>query len=172
MSIEAMKQALEELQYVLDSSVNEDLPLHANNFNRTIKLLKQAIEQAEKQKPMLIPNGFELVAVKGFDDLMYWLDRCDRKRHLENCPDLIEPYEAFDYIPIHIPTNATQRPQREWVGLTDDDMYELRRKGHHHLSERDFRAIEAKLREKNAYGWQSVENPTQYLDDLRGGDAT
>ena len=39
---------------------------------------------------------------------------------------------------------------REWVGLTDDDMYELRRKGHHHLSERDFRAIEAKLKEKNA----------------------
>ena len=44
----------------------------------------------------------------------------------------------------------TAPPQREWVGLTDDDMYELRRKGHHHLSERDFLAIEAKLREKNA----------------------
>ena len=160
MSIEAMKQALEELQYVLDSSVNEDLPLHANNFNRTIKLLKQAIEQAEKQKPMLIPNGFELVAVKGFDDLMYWLDRCGRKGHLENCPDLIEPYEAFDYIPIHIPTNATQRPQREWVGLTDDEAIEVRVKCVNtpkELAHLEYgwavnyaRAIEAKLREKNA----------------------
>lgn len=37
----------------------------------------------------------------------------------------------------------------EWVGLTDEDMYELRREGHHHLSERDFRSIEAKLKEKN-----------------------
>lgn len=30
-------------------------------------------------------------------------------------------------------------------------------------------AIEAKLREKNAPGWQSVANLTEYLDDLRGG---
>ena len=133
MSIEAMKQALEELQYVLDSSVNEDLPLHANNFNRTIKLLKQAIEQAESDKAR-------------FDDFVSQLKEVEKQ--------------------------ACEIINREWVGLTDDDMYELRRKGHHHLSERDFRAIEAKLREKNAYGWQSVENPTQYLDDLRGGDAT
>jgi hypothetical protein len=25
------------------------------------------------------------------------------------------------------------------------------------------------LKEKNAHGWQSVANPTEYLDDLRGG---
>jgi len=49
-----------------------------------------------------------------------------------------------DCVPLY-----TTPPQREWVGLTDEDMYQLRREGHHYLSERDFRAIEAKLKEKN-----------------------
>lgn len=55
-----------------------------------------------------IPKGWSLVAVTGFDDLMYWLDRCESKGHLENCPDLIEPYQAFDYQPVAIPSAATQ----------------------------------------------------------------
>jgi Fe-S-cluster containining protein len=40
-------------------------------------------------------------------------------------------------------------PQRQWVGLTMLDMAELRRSGFHTISDKDFRAIEAKLREKN-----------------------
>ena len=44
-----------------------------------------------------LEEGFTLVAVKGFDDLMYWLDRCESKGHLENCSDLIEPWANFDY---------------------------------------------------------------------------
>jgi uncharacterized small protein (DUF1192 family) len=44
-----------------------------------------------------VPEGFNLVAVKNFDDLMYWLARCEDKGHLENCADLIEPWEAFEY---------------------------------------------------------------------------
>lgn len=44
-----------------------------------------------------IPAGYELVAVKGLSELMYWLDRCSDKGHLENCADLIEPYEAFEW---------------------------------------------------------------------------
>jgi len=39
--------------------------------------------------------------------------------------------------------------QREWVGLTDDDIYQLRREGAHEVSDKDFKAIEAKLKEKN-----------------------
>ena len=39
--------------------------------------------------------------------------------------------------------------EREWQGLTDEDMAELRRDGAHSVSDKDFRAIEAKLREKN-----------------------
>jgi hypothetical protein len=37
----------------------------------------------------------------------------------------------------------------EWVGLTDEDIAELRRNGAHSVSDTDFRFIEAKLKEKN-----------------------
>jgi hypothetical protein len=40
-------------------------------------------------------------------------------------------------------------PQRQWVGLTNEDMAELRRSGLHEISDKHFRAIEAKLKEKN-----------------------
>jgi ferric-dicitrate binding protein FerR (iron transport regulator) len=39
--------------------------------------------------------------------------------------------------------------ERQWVGLTDEDMAELRRSGLHAISDTDFRAIEAKLKEMN-----------------------
>ena len=39
--------------------------------------------------------------------------------------------------------------EREWVGLTDDDIAELRRNGAHSVSDADFQTIEAKLKEKN-----------------------
>ena len=39
--------------------------------------------------------------------------------------------------------------RREWVGLTDEDITQLRRDGLHSVSDQGFRAIEAKLREKN-----------------------
>jgi len=157
MSIEAMKMALDALESTHVHPLND-----AQQYQKEVdamEALVNAIEQAEKQKPMLIPDCFELVAVKGFDDLMYWLDRCDRKGHLENCPDLIEPYEAFDYIPIHIPTNATQQPQREWIGLTDEDFCEAWAQSKGDVLYRLWpfaRAIEAKLREKNAPGGDST----------------
>jgi len=39
--------------------------------------------------------------------------------------------------------------EREWVGLTDEDIWQLRRDGAHEVSDKDFKAIEAKLKEKN-----------------------
>jgi hypothetical protein len=39
--------------------------------------------------------------------------------------------------------------EREWLPLTDEDIAELRRNGAHSVSDADFRAIEAKLKEKN-----------------------
>ena len=45
----------------------------------------------------IIPDGYKLVAVKGLDELVYWLERCKDKGHIENCADLIEPFEAFEY---------------------------------------------------------------------------
>lgn len=32
-----------------------------------------------------------------FDELMYWLDRCESKGHLENCYDLVEPWANFSW---------------------------------------------------------------------------
>jgi hypothetical protein len=43
----------------------------------------------------------------------------------------------------------TTPPQRPWVGLTMLDMAELRRNGLHAISDKHFRAIEAKIKEKN-----------------------
>jgi hypothetical protein len=39
--------------------------------------------------------------------------------------------------------------KREWVGLTDEDIWQLRREGANEVSDKDFKAIEAKLKEKN-----------------------
>ena len=103
MNIEAMKQALEALEY----AEFHDVP----GMKRAVEKLSDAIEQAEKDKAR-------------FEDFVGQLQEVEKQ--------------------------ACEIINREWVGLTDDDMYELRRKGHHHLSERDFLAIEAKLKEKNA----------------------
>ena len=38
-----------------------------------------------------------LVSVNGEDffNLMFWLERCHDRGHLEQCPDLVEPAETF-----------------------------------------------------------------------------
>ena len=42
------------------------------------------------------------------------------------------------------------QPEREWVGLTDEEITALKRNGDRYISSQDFaRAIEAKLKEKN-----------------------
>lgn len=49
------------------------------------------------QKPL--PEGWRYIAVdSSFDDLVFWLDRCSTKGHLDNCYDLIEPWKNFNYI--------------------------------------------------------------------------
>ena len=54
---------------------------------------------------------------------------------------LFEPSERFALY---------KSPQKHaWVGLTDANIAQLRREGAHSVSDKDFSAIEAKLREKN-----------------------
>ena len=91
-----------------------------------------------------------------------------------------EIVKAFsDLYAVHIPVMPpvgtklyTAPPQREWVGLTDDEIDACDPSDECWNLMDVARAIEAKLKEKNAYGWQSVSNPTEYLDDLRGGKDT
>lgn len=43
-------------------------------------------------------NGWKLVRVnEAFSDLMFWLERCSERGHLDNCYDLVAPWEAFKY---------------------------------------------------------------------------
>lgn len=48
--IDVLKQALEELEYVLDCINAEKIPHDGDDFHETLRNLRQAIEQAEKQE--------------------------------------------------------------------------------------------------------------------------
>lgn len=76
-----------------------------------------------------VPDGFKLVAVKGFDDLMYWMQRCADKGHLENCYDLVEPWSHFEY---HDLSATPTPPQAEQAGkrasLTPEQIEEIAQK--------------------------------------------
>ncbi len=149
---DAICQAIEAEKHEVSqepvAEVEEDGVMRFKPTNRHYKVgdklyLHPPVPQGHepKQEPVAIPEGFSLIAVKGFDELMYWIDRCERKGHLENCPDLIEPYEAFDYRTI----DTHQQPKRYVTTprepLTDEQIDEIWRT-HLHRDSR-VRAIEA-----------------------------
>jgi hypothetical protein len=146
MSIEAMKLALEALEknYVLINGTERFLGLdqikdtyYAGCFdvdginkqtNDAITTLRTAIEQAEKQEPVA------------------WVCYGVGEKH-----DLDYQQEDVDALPIG--TMLYAAAQREWVGLTDEEVERLAAQvwfggasaGH----ERFAKLIEAKLKEKN-----------------------
>ena len=130
MSIEAMKQALEALESwqktCLDCGrASEEL----GRATKSITALRQAIEQAEKQEPVA------WVHLDNWKSGNFWPDDC--------FSDTSDPPEMT---PLY-----TVPPQREWQGLTDDEITEIDR-GLDARSYSSFaytRAVEAKLREKN-----------------------
>jgi hypothetical protein len=70
------------------------------------------------QEPL--KEGWKLVAVNaGFDDLMFWLNRCHSKGHLDNCFDLVEPWERFDW-------ESPPLPSAKRVPLTEAAIEKLR----------------------------------------------
>ena len=113
MSIEAMKQALEALEKVLGKW---------QKCEEAITSLRQAIEQAEKQEPV-VRWTFAWAMPCGWGDLL-----------VDDLPDGTLLY-------------TTPQPQREWVGLTDEERDECL--GNYITAEGRARAIEAKLKEKN-----------------------
>jgi hypothetical protein len=71
-------------------------------------LASSAAEQSKPAAPVAaVPDGFRIVAVKGFDDLIFWLDRCERKGHLDNCFDLVEPWGKFEWQEVSPDTTST-----------------------------------------------------------------
>jgi hypothetical protein len=103
----------------------EDIKNNAGNPEKVYQISSAAIKQAlaapTVQEPVALEGGKRLIVVdQSFDDLMYWLDRCEDKGHLENCPDLVEPYSAFQY------ENYTHQPAAP-VPLTDEQITDKNR---------------------------------------------
>jgi len=131
MTIEAMKQALEALEEACGDRCNAEYnPCYART---AITALRQAIEQAEKQEPVAKVVLTETLGLP----CLQWLD-LDRQFD----------FKGGEYL------YTTPQPQREWVGLMEEEIAEL----HHEIKVRlmgtfkiedIYRAIEAKLKEKN-----------------------
>ncbi len=169
MSIEAMKQALE----ALENCTTWHLTREQFDKNVTaITALRTAIEQAEKQEPVAWAEGDEdgnIVWSREdcFSDDPEWLDNPmplytasptydqgwkDGYKHGAWANTAAPVQELWKQLPKEDPPLVKwASAQRQWVGLTTDEMKEVADR--YHLKPPNvpvaFRAIEAKLREKN-----------------------
>jgi len=129
MSIEAMKQALEAWQTSVYGS-----EIHHKAMLLAMTKIGQAIEQAEKQEPVAV--------------IRTWHKMGEQHAELWNW------HTGLDALPDGEHTlYTTPQPQREWVGLTDEEIAlacaESAASAHQHDDISFARAIEAKLKEKN-----------------------
>ena len=132
MSIEAMKQALDCLQTAYNLQQIDDLiPPHAP-VKQAVAALRQAIEQADKQEPVAIVVAAEYEDGSHAGHRLEWRGR----------------NEANDF-PEGTAFYTTPQPQREWVGLTDDEIDKCCDFPLNALGMKNVRKIEAKLRSKN-----------------------
>jgi len=128
--IEAMKQALEALEDVPYMSNKDDY----ERFEKAQAALRQAIEQAEKQEPVatLWQHG-------------------ETGRTRITMPDDITDFDARWFKAADLYT--APQPQREWVGLTPDEVFGIADQHPVEGFDPDImaytRAIEAKLKQKN-----------------------
>jgi hypothetical protein len=134
MSIEAMKQALNAMLN-FESVIVNSTSVHKLNgedvFGNEILALEQAIEQAEKPVGYLFDFEIDGELVKDWFVM--------REHAIEPTAQNIRPLYAAP-------------PQREWVGLTDEEIRSICDENYIMLGAYavDFmKAIEAKLKEKN-----------------------
>jgi len=120
--IEAMKQALEALE-----RTGNIAGFRHEREKEAITSLRQAIEQAEKREPVAYVTDLEF-------DSETELIPSRRKGQLGT--------DGMD-IPLYA------QPQREWVGLTDEEVKDIVWNLPYEPSQEHIRAIEAKLKEKN-----------------------
>jgi len=176
MSVEAMKQALEALDISASCVDPYYVPLGKSmipEVENAITALRQAIEQAEKQEvehysdcavhnEPAYPKGEcdcktilpKLIATVP-DNMQDWAEIDGTtawhlmERHADNWADIGKMMDEFV---------AAKLAKREWVGLTDEEIKEIIRpfcKDDEtaemliHVSMDEYRAIEAKLKEKN-----------------------
>jgi hypothetical protein len=139
MSIEAMRQALEALEYHQEQT----RPIHKTQ--ETITALRQAIEQAEK--PVEPPDYVEPVTTDYHEG---WEEGFKAGNALTPPKRPVKSYTGG------VPQYATDAPKREWVGLTDEEILLVNgNEDYSTIAAPDAelieftRAIEAKLKEKN-----------------------
>ena len=163
MSIEAMKQALEEIR----QAKLQGRALERNEMlDAASSFILQAIEQAEKQEHhakdcalLQIPSrdcdcsqNQEPVALDSIRLVVLETDHPADKMPIESQRLFAAGWNAaIDALKKRGPLYPAPQPQREWVGLTDEEvkhMLELFVVPPHHV-EMVVKAIEAKLKEKN-----------------------
>jgi len=102
------------------------------NENLQVEAMKQAIEALK---------GYRLetnqAAIKALDQA---IEQAEKEK---------ADFEDFVAKVQEVEKEACEIINREWVGLTDHDIHQLRQQGAHSVSDKEFRMIEAKLREKN-----------------------
>jgi hypothetical protein len=133
MSIDAMQQALEALEYHQEQT----RPIHKTQ--KTIIALRQAIEEAEQwdTSDMAHRSGWlsvEQEPVAQCTNSDTW--NCKYCRKTKTCEALKDS------------RNFGEPPKREWVGLTDEEIVEILDIDNPTIRKFAY-AIEAKLKEKN-----------------------
>lgn len=182
MSVEAMKQALEALEYADEMIDTACVP-------KAITNLRIAIEQAEKIEPVMGTKTWyedgKVITQNLYPSDVYKQEKQEPVAWMyevngaHTILDLFEPpddaYDEGTLYPLYTTPQPQQEPvkmvaynclcgrimkfesvngivapQREWVGLTDEEITALKRNGERYISSQEFaRAIEAKLKEKN-----------------------
>ena len=113
MSREVLQMALEALENgkkvrAFEGGTKFQEPLEDEAITAIKEVLVTKDVSLAEQEPVALPDGKRLILVDGtFDELVYWLDRCDSKGHLERCGDLEEPWANFKY------EDYTSPPQRQ-----------------------------------------------------------
>jgi len=144
MTIEAMKQALEALETCMYPQQKQI---------QAITSLRQAIEQAEKQEPVAWMDGYRNIysleeKAAGCEDAVIPL--VPAIQHWSDCAVHNEP--AYPKGDCDCGGYTIPQPQREWVGLTDEEIGDLKggyQSGRIGSFVELTQAIEAKLKEKN-----------------------
>jgi hypothetical protein len=137
MSIEAMKQALEalyELVTLFDRTRESGcLPMQLVRANATQKILRAAIAEASMQRLTDVQQEMDCYG----DGNVYRGQRSSDSK-TQTIYEGSFPEKIWEVVP----------PRREWVGLTKDEAWEI---SQHNADDYEYyRAIEAKLKEKNS----------------------
>ena len=140
MSIKAMRQAIDALLQTDTHPISS-----AEQYFKEIEAMEalkdaidDAIEQAEKQQPVAWTNKENLLDLKS-----------------GVCSHMYAKKEDDDDLPLY-----TAPPQREWVGLTEDEAAQCWDAS----AVETWKNIEAKLWQKNFHGSQSINNPSEWID--------